>query len=228
MIQWCCTQQAWPACICTSSTVSTGSTCGPGSMSSIGSRDSSPEQCDGWPPCPEHPARAPRSPNLARWWPTCNRCNLSDHSPCHVQWPWLWTRFCHHRTQGNKTGKTRQESQKQRSNPTSSSSRTRGWVRIARAMAMRCRCPPDKRTPRSPTLVWYPWGKAEMKSCALANLAASSTCSDQLAHRMILSGNCPTDSGAMDAFKSIDMAGKASIVTRTAESYTHAHIHIGT
>mmetsp|Transcript_9713 Transcript_9713/g.29257 ORF Transcript_9713/g.29257 Transcript_9713/m.29257 type:complete len:112 (-) Transcript_9713:1991-2326(-) len=51
----------------------------------------------------------------------------------------------------------------------------------ARAMAMRCRWPPDSRLPRSPTLVWYPSGSSIMKSCALASLAACSTSS--LLHR---------------------------------------------
>jgi hypothetical protein len=58
---------------------------------------------------------------------------------------------------------------------TSSSSKTRGRVRMARAMATRCFCPPLRRTPRSPTAVWYDWGNAEMKSCAFAKRAASST-----------------------------------------------------
>jgi hypothetical protein len=59
---------------------------------------------------------------------------------------------------------------------TSSSSKTRGRVRMARAMATRCFCPPLRRTPRSPTAVWYDCGNAEMKSCAFARRAASSTC----------------------------------------------------
>ena len=47
----------------------------------------------------------------------------------------------------------------------------------ARAMATRCFWPPESFTPRSPTRVWYPSGKAEMKSWALAALAAAMTAS---------------------------------------------------
>mmetsp|Transcript_118390 Transcript_118390/g.330218 ORF Transcript_118390/g.330218 Transcript_118390/m.330218 type:complete len:82 (+) Transcript_118390:273-518(+) len=36
----------------------------------------------------------------------------------------------------------------------SSSSRIRGSTSKARAIAMRCFCPPERRTPRSPTRVW--------------------------------------------------------------------------
>ena len=50
----------------------------------------------------------------------------------------------------------------------SSSSRTRGLARIARAMATRCRWPPDSRTPRSPTTVSYPFSNASMNSSACA------------------------------------------------------------
>ena len=45
----------------------------------------------------------------------------------------------------------------------------------ARAIATRCRCPPDRRMPRSPITVPYPSGRAEMNPCALAALAASSS-----------------------------------------------------
>mmetsp|Transcript_93422 Transcript_93422/g.264501 ORF Transcript_93422/g.264501 Transcript_93422/m.264501 type:complete len:134 (+) Transcript_93422:179-580(+) len=57
----------------------------------------------------------------------------------------------------------------------SSSSRTRGLHSSARAIATRCFCPPDSRTPRSPTVVLYPSGKSVMKSCAKAALATAST-----------------------------------------------------
>mmetsp|Transcript_5844 Transcript_5844/g.10524 ORF Transcript_5844/g.10524 Transcript_5844/m.10524 type:complete len:104 (+) Transcript_5844:142-453(+) len=59
----------------------------------------------------------------------------------------------------------------------SSSSRMLGLRTRARAMAMRCFCPPDICTPFSPQLVWYPAGSSEMKLCALASLAACSTSS---------------------------------------------------
>eukprot|EP00982_Pelagococcus_subviridis_P016651 31490-Pelagococcus_subviridis.AAC.11 len=36
----------------------------------------------------------------------------------------------------------------------SSSNRTDGFIRIARAIAMRCFWPPDSATPRSPQRVW--------------------------------------------------------------------------
>ena len=39
-------------------------------------------------------------------------------------------------------------------------------------MATRCFCPPDRVTPRSPTTVSYPWGKAEMASSTQAMAAA--------------------------------------------------------
>ena len=55
----------------------------------------------------------------------------------------------------------------------SSSSRMRGSLRIARAMAIRCRCPPLSFVPRSPTTVSYCSGKPMMKSWALAALAAA-------------------------------------------------------
>jgi len=35
----------------------------------------------------------------------------------------------------------------------SSSNKTDGLAKYARAMLMRCFCPPERRTPRSPTLV---------------------------------------------------------------------------
>ncbi len=57
----------------------------------------------------------------------------------------------------------------------SSSSRMAGSLMIARAMAMRCFCPPDNWKPPSPASVLYPDGKLLMKSCALAALAAATT-----------------------------------------------------
>mmetsp|Transcript_10904 Transcript_10904/g.24811 ORF Transcript_10904/g.24811 Transcript_10904/m.24811 type:complete len:128 (-) Transcript_10904:989-1372(-) len=59
----------------------------------------------------------------------------------------------------------------------SSSSRIFGSLSTARAMAMRCFCPPDSWTPRSPTSVENPAGRRETKLCALAALAAASICS---------------------------------------------------
>ena len=50
----------------------------------------------------------------------------------------------------------------------SSSSSTAGRLTNARAMAMRCFCPPDMATPLLPTSVSYPWGNPMMKSCAFA------------------------------------------------------------
>mmetsp|Transcript_52268 Transcript_52268/g.122587 ORF Transcript_52268/g.122587 Transcript_52268/m.122587 type:complete len:147 (+) Transcript_52268:166-606(+) len=57
----------------------------------------------------------------------------------------------------------------------SSSSSTLGSRRRARAMAMRCFCPPERRTPRSPTRVRKPSGKCWMNSQQLALRATSST-----------------------------------------------------
>mmetsp|Transcript_5094 Transcript_5094/g.9817 ORF Transcript_5094/g.9817 Transcript_5094/m.9817 type:complete len:149 (-) Transcript_5094:796-1242(-) len=59
----------------------------------------------------------------------------------------------------------------------SSNRRTRGSLRIARAIASLCLCPPDRDAPLSPTSVLYLSGKAEMKPCALACSAASRTSS---------------------------------------------------
>mmetsp|Transcript_28030 Transcript_28030/g.65127 ORF Transcript_28030/g.65127 Transcript_28030/m.65127 type:complete len:90 (-) Transcript_28030:235-504(-) len=48
-----------------------------------------------------------------------------------------------------------------------------GGSRItARAMARRCRCPPDRPLPSLIT-VSYPWGRRTMKSCAQAVSAAA-------------------------------------------------------
>ena len=44
----------------------------------------------------------------------------------------------------------------------------------ARAIAIRWRCPLDSVTPRSPSMVSYPWGIAAMNSWALARRAAAS------------------------------------------------------
>mmetsp|Transcript_18791 Transcript_18791/g.39739 ORF Transcript_18791/g.39739 Transcript_18791/m.39739 type:complete len:154 (-) Transcript_18791:1943-2404(-) len=50
-----------------------------------------------------------------------------------------------------------------------------GSMRRARAMAMRCFCPPESLPPRIPTCVWYCCGRfSTMKECALALVAASS------------------------------------------------------
>mmetsp|Transcript_28764 Transcript_28764/g.42268 ORF Transcript_28764/g.42268 Transcript_28764/m.42268 type:complete len:83 (+) Transcript_28764:170-418(+) len=46
----------------------------------------------------------------------------------------------------------------------SSNSSIRQSVISARAMDMRCFCPPDNFTPRSPTRVSYPSGQDDMKS----------------------------------------------------------------
>lgn len=54
---------------------------------------------------------------------------------------------------------------------------TLGFLRMARAMAMRCFCPPESCTPLSPTGVLYPRGSMLMKSCAFAVAAALATSS---------------------------------------------------
>src|SRR5947208_705756 len=61
------------------------------------------------------------------------------------------------------------------SRPVMGSSRIRiGALRMsARAMAMRCRCPPDRVAPRSPMTVSYPSSSRRMNSWALAALAAA-------------------------------------------------------
>ena len=56
----------------------------------------------------------------------------------------------------------------------SSRMRIGGSTSRARAMAMRWRCPPDSRAPRSPSTVSYPSGKRVMNSCAFAARAAAS------------------------------------------------------
>ena len=53
----------------------------------------------------------------------------------------------------------------------SSRSRIRGDKANARAMAIRCFCPPDSLTPRSPTNVSYPSGKVFTNSAAFASAA---------------------------------------------------------
>ena len=50
----------------------------------------------------------------------------------------------------------------------------RGSVSSARAMAMRCFCPPDRVTPRSPTFVSYRSGRSSMKARICAASAAAS------------------------------------------------------
>lgn len=61
----------------------------------------------------------------------------------------------------------------------SSSMRIGGFLRMARAMAMRCFWPPDSCTPASPTHVLRPSGSCEMKWQAFAALAAASTSSKE-------------------------------------------------
>ncbi len=51
----------------------------------------------------------------------------------------------------------------------------RGSIRTARARAMRCRWPPERLSPRSPTLVSYPSGSSRTKPSAQATDAAAST-----------------------------------------------------
>mmetsp|Transcript_18790 Transcript_18790/g.39735 ORF Transcript_18790/g.39735 Transcript_18790/m.39735 type:complete len:152 (-) Transcript_18790:1871-2326(-) len=58
-----------------------------------------------------------------------------------------------------------------------------GSMRRARAMAMRCFCPPESCSPRSPTRVSKPFGKARMNAAALAVSAAASTASGVTAAR---------------------------------------------
>mmetsp|Transcript_20486 Transcript_20486/g.58244 ORF Transcript_20486/g.58244 Transcript_20486/m.58244 type:complete len:165 (-) Transcript_20486:1418-1912(-) len=84
----------------------------------------------------------------------------------------------------------------------SSSRRMAGFETRTRAIAMRCFCPPDSWAPLSPTWVSYASGKDEMKSWALASLAASSISScvaDGRPYRMFWAmvvanrvGSCPT------------------------------------
>jgi hypothetical protein len=44
-------------------------------------------------------------------------------------------------------------------------------------MAIRCRCPPDRRWPRSPIIVSYPWSSRATNSSACAARAAASIAS---------------------------------------------------
>ena len=53
----------------------------------------------------------------------------------------------------------------------SSNSSIGAFRSIARAMAIRCRSPPDKVVPLSPTTVSYPSGRLIIKSCAAAIFA---------------------------------------------------------
>ena len=48
-----------------------------------------------------------------------------------------------------------------------------GSIRIARAIAIRCFCPPLNLTPFSPTSVLYPYSNDVINSCALACCAAN-------------------------------------------------------
>ena len=59
----------------------------------------------------------------------------------------------------------------------SSRIRMRGSTASARAIATRCRCPPESVMPRSPITVSYPFGSRSMNSCACAARAARSTSS---------------------------------------------------
>ena len=59
----------------------------------------------------------------------------------------------------------------------SSSSSSGAFFNIARAIAMRWRWPPDRRTPRSPRWVRYPCGSRSMNSAASAATAAALTSS---------------------------------------------------
>mmetsp|Transcript_118204 Transcript_118204/g.176647 ORF Transcript_118204/g.176647 Transcript_118204/m.176647 type:complete len:88 (-) Transcript_118204:154-417(-) len=56
----------------------------------------------------------------------------------------------------------------------SSNSKMRQLVSRARAIAIRCFCPPLSLTPRSPTRVSYPFGQDTTKSWALASRQACS------------------------------------------------------
>mmetsp|Transcript_78905 Transcript_78905/g.198284 ORF Transcript_78905/g.198284 Transcript_78905/m.198284 type:complete len:99 (-) Transcript_78905:228-524(-) len=67
----------------------------------------------------------------------------------------------------------------------SSNRRITGARTSARAMAMRCFCPPLSCAPRSPTSVRYFSGKSEMKVCAFDCLAAFSIC------WLLMSPSCP-------------------------------------
>mmetsp|Transcript_7126 Transcript_7126/g.15586 ORF Transcript_7126/g.15586 Transcript_7126/m.15586 type:complete len:89 (-) Transcript_7126:1601-1867(-) len=58
----------------------------------------------------------------------------------------------------------------------SSSSRHAGSFTNARANATRALCPPESKLPPTPTSVSYPCGRAQMKLCAEAAVAAASTC----------------------------------------------------
>mmetsp|Transcript_19360 Transcript_19360/g.26662 ORF Transcript_19360/g.26662 Transcript_19360/m.26662 type:complete len:99 (-) Transcript_19360:65-361(-) len=59
----------------------------------------------------------------------------------------------------------------------SSSSRIAGRPSTARAIAIRCFCPPESSALFSPTSVAYPSWKPSTKSWALADLAAAMICS---------------------------------------------------
>ena len=72
----------------------------------------------------------------------------------------------------------------------SSSSRKGASCRNARATPMRCRSPPDKAPPSSPTGVSYPLGRLRIKPSSAAFLQAASTSSrvaSRLAMRMLFS-----------------------------------------
>ena len=56
----------------------------------------------------------------------------------------------------------------------------------ARAMAMRCFCPPDSWVPPSPTIVSSCLGSFWMKSNALASLGVDSMMKKHLTHKFLL------------------------------------------
>ena len=54
----------------------------------------------------------------------------------------------------------------------SSSNLMNGFRKIERAIAIRCLCPPERRAPFSPTIVWYPSGSSLMNWWASAWISA--------------------------------------------------------
>ena len=76
----------------------------------------------------------------------------------------------------------------------SSRIRIRGFFNNARAIAIRCRCPPERVTPLSPTAVWYPAGNEEMNACAFACFAASTSFfrKSKIKHLMTTNHKAPT------------------------------------
>mmetsp|Transcript_28880 Transcript_28880/g.45728 ORF Transcript_28880/g.45728 Transcript_28880/m.45728 type:complete len:130 (+) Transcript_28880:495-884(+) len=78
----------------------------------------------------------------------------------------------------------------------SSNSKIDGLLTMARAMAMRCFCPPLNRLPISPHDVSYCFGNFMMNSCASANLAALTTSSS------VIDGSPPRIFSRMDSANS--------------------------